>query len=256
MFVNYNLLKQKIVGRGVEKPTGGTLSGHAAGEPFDKLVNQLIKEQFPNCTYRQYEYLNFLFSKNKDAKTVQARNNLFESPTLLFLLDRGKNAVEKWSVNNLFEEKQNDTADILVTKEKKFELIDVKTRNLGKKAQAPNIISAYKLAQTCAKMIDNQDFDLFDINYFQVDWRLDEKLLVCLDAHYAELFKCPPEELYINWAAAMQIQFHVDELNQNFNNETRETWARRYLKHFTTEAKRRANYMIEEFVKPFEKYLR
>ena len=256
MFVNYESLKMDVVGKSVEKPTGGTLSGHAAGEPFDKLVNEFIKKQFPNCTYRQYEYLNFLFSKNKDAQTVEARNRLFESPTMLFLLDRGKNAVERWSLDNLFEEKQNDTADILVTEAGKYELIDVKTRNLDKKAQPPNIISAFKLAQTCAKMIDNNDFELFDINYFQVDWRLEGNRLVCRDAYYAELFKCDPEELYINWAAAMQIQFHVDELKQNFINKNREEWARRYLKHFTTEAKRRAEIMIEKFVRPFEKYLK
>lgn len=90
MFVDYDLLKKDIIGKSVKKPTGGTLSGHAAGEPFDKLASILIKKQYPDCTYRQYEYLNYLFSKNKDATTLEARNNLFESPTILFLLDRGK----------------------------------------------------------------------------------------------------------------------------------------------------------------------
>ena len=66
--------------------------------------------------------------------------------------------------------------------------------------------------------------------------------------------KAPPEELYINWAAAMQIQFHVDELNQTFKN-SREQWARNYLKHFTTQARKRSEMMIEKFVKPFEKYI-
>lgn len=254
MFVDYEKLKTDIIGKFIPKPLSGTLSGHAAGEPFDKFVNQLIKNQYPEDTYRQYEYLNSLFSKNKDAKTVEARNNLFESPTILFLLDRGKSAVEKWTFDNPFEEKQNDTADILVTRNKKFELIDVKTKNLGKNAQAPNIISAFKLAQTCAKMIDNNDFDLFDINYFQVDWELCGEKLICKNAFSAELFKSTPEELYINWAAAMQIQFHVDELNQTFKN-SREQWARNYLKHFTTQARKRSEMMIEKFVKPFEKYI-
>lgn len=68
-----------------------------------------------------------------------------------FLLSRGKAATENWSIENLFEEKQNDTADILLVKDQFYELLDVKTRNISKSAQAPNIISAYKLAQTCAK---------------------------------------------------------------------------------------------------------
>ena len=226
----------------------------------DEKIDQIMKDitlKRPRNPFTQFvlsEVASYK-TKNKDAKTVEARNRLFESPTMLFLLDRGKNAVEKWSLDNLFEEKQNDTADILVTETGKFELIDVKTRNLDKKAQPPNIISAFKLAQTCAKMIDNNDFELFDINYFQIDWRLEENRLVCRDAYYAELFKCNPEELYINWAAAMQIQFHVDELKQNFIDKNREEWARRYLKHFTTEAKRRAEIMIDKFVRPFEKYL-
>lgn len=34
MFVNYANLKSKIIGTSVQKPYSGTLSGHAAGEPF------------------------------------------------------------------------------------------------------------------------------------------------------------------------------------------------------------------------------
>jgi len=68
------------------------------------------------------------------------------------------------------------------------------------------------------------------------------------------LFKAPPEQLYINWAAAMQIQFHVCDLEQTFSG-TMEEWTKSYLKHFVKQAKRRADDMIEKFVKPFEKYI-
>ena len=64
-----------------------------------------------------------------------------------------------------------------------------------------------------------------------------------------------PSDLYINWAAAMQIQFHVSDLNQNFT-ENRKKWAKEYLKHFVEQAKKRAENMIEKFVKPFEKYIK
>ncbi len=37
-FIDFEKLKKKIQGRSVPKPISGTLSGHAAGEPFDKLV--------------------------------------------------------------------------------------------------------------------------------------------------------------------------------------------------------------------------
>lgn len=253
--VNYTNLIKKIKETSVPKPVSGTLSGHAAGEPFDKHVYNEIKKQYPKNTYRQYEYLNDLFSKNPNIIGFEARQVLFNSPTVLFLLSRGKNATDRWSIDNPFDEKQNDTADILVVKDNFYEIIDIKTRNLSKSAQPPNIISAYKLAQVCAKMIDNKEFNNFTINYFEIDWELDNSKLICKDAHFANLFKSNPEMLYINWAAAMQIQFHVCDLDQDFKGNM-EKWARTYIKHFVTQAKKRSVDMIEKFVKPFEKYIK
>lgn len=254
MFVNYKNLTESVINTSVQKPVSGTLSGHAAGEPFDKHVYAEIKKQFPDKSYRQYEYLNNLFTKNLDAQSVNARNSLFNSPTVLFLLSRGKNATDQWSIETPFEEKQNDTADILVVDNDKFEIIDIKTRNLSKAAQSPNIISAYKLAQLCAKMIDNEDYDVFTISYFEVDWELVNDKLICRDAYHANLFKATPASLYINWAAAMQVQFLVCDLDQTFQGSMKE-WAKLYLKHFVTQARRRSEEMIKKFVKPFEKYI-
>ena len=172
----------------------------------------------------------------------------------MFLLSRGKNATDQWSMENLFDEKQNDTADILVVKDNFYEIIDIKTRNISKSAQPPNIISAFKLAQVCAKMLDNKEFYNFTINYFGIEWLLDNDQLVCHDTCFACLFKAQPDKLYINWAAAMQIQFHVRDLDQTFNG-TLESWAKSYLKHFITQARKRADEMIRKFVEPFEKYI-
>ena len=255
MKVNYSKLIKKIKNTSIPKPLSGTLSGHAAGEPFDKHVYKEIKKQFPKHTFRQYEYLNDLYSKNPDIIGFEARHALFNSPTVMFLLSRGKNATDKWSADSPFAEKQNDTADILVVKDNFYEIIDIKTRNISKSAQPPNIISAYKLAQVCAKMIDNNEFDNFSINYFEIDWKLENDLLICKDAHFVSLFKSEPSNLYINWAAAMQIQFHVCDLDQTFK-ENLENWTKAYLKHFVTQAKKRANDMIKKFVEPFEKYVK
>ena len=169
MHVNYTELIKNVKGSYISKPLSGTLSGHAAGEPFDKHVYSEIKKQFPKNTFRQYEYLNDLYSKNPKTINFEARQALFNSPTVLFLLSRGKNATGKWSIENPFDEKQNDTADILVVKDNFYEIIDIKTRNLSKSAQPPNIISAYKLAQVCAKMLDNNEWGNFAINYFEID---------------------------------------------------------------------------------------
>jgi len=94
MIVNYKNLCKRVKGTSVPKPLSGTLSGHAAGEPFDKHVYSEIKKQFPKHTFRQYEYLNDLYSKNPDVIGVEARQDLVNSPTVMFLLSRGKNATD------------------------------------------------------------------------------------------------------------------------------------------------------------------
>ena len=254
MNVNYTELIKNVKGTSVPKPLSGTLSGHAAGEPFDKHVYNEIKKQLPENTFRQYEYLNDLYSKNAKIIGIEARQELFNSPSILFLLSRGKEATKKWSLENPFDEKQDDTADILVVKDGFYEMIDIKTRNLSKTAQAPNIISAFKLAQLCAIMLDNKEFDNISINYFEVDWLLENDKLVCKDAHYINLFKSIPENLYINWAAAMQIQFHVCNLDQKYKG-TLKRWTKSYLKHFVAQVYKRSEYMIEKYAKPFEKYI-
>jgi hypothetical protein len=254
MNINYTELIKKIKGTSVPKPLSGTLSGHAAGEPFDKHVYAEIKKKFPNNTFKHYEYLNDLYSKNAEIIGVKARQELFDSPSMLFLLSRGKEATKKWTLENPFDEKQNDTADIIVVKDGFFEVIDIKTRNLSKVAQAPNIISAWKIAQLCAIMIDNQEFERLSINYFEVDWLLENNELVCKNAYFASLFKSNPSNLYINWAAGMQLQFHVCDLDQDFGG-TMEEWTKSYLKHFVEQVYVRSDYMIEKYAKPFEKYI-
>ncbi|MBP6410445.1 MAG: HincII family type II restriction endonuclease, partial [Pseudarcicella sp.] len=134
MNVNYIELIKKIRGAFVSKPISGSLSGHAAGEPFDKHVYNEIKKQFPENTFRQYEFLNDLYTQNSDIIGYEAREKLFKSPSVHFLLARGKEVTNKWSSENLFDEKQNDTADILVVKNDFYEIIDIKTRNLSKSA--------------------------------------------------------------------------------------------------------------------------
>lgn len=254
MNVDYQKLAKTLCGASVPKPLSGTLSGHAAGEPFDKHVYEEIKKQLPNNTFRQYEYLNKLFTENPNAIDYQARSNLFNSHAISFLLSRGKDATIKWNNHNLFDEKQNDTADILVVKDGFFEIIDIKTKNISKSAQPPNIISAFKLAQFCNKILDHSEFEKFTINYFEIDWKLEDNALVCEDTHFACIFKSNPDELYINWAAAMQIQFHVSTLGQNYNGTIKD-WAKSYLKHFTMRAEERSAYMINEFVTPFKKHI-
>lgn len=241
----------------VERPnkaSAGTLSGHAAGEPFEKSVYNKFKEMYPTSIYKQYEYLNDIYLRHPKHITVEQRYALLESPTALFLLSRGNKATKEWSPENVFEEKQNDTADILYYEDGFYNIIDVKTRNKSKTAMPPNIISAYKLAKMCALMIDNEEYENINIDYIEIDWIEKGELLACIDAHHGVLFKSSPEKLYINWAAGMQIQFHVCDLDQSWKG-TREEWARTYLKIFVTSAEQRCQRMREMYVTPFLKYI-
>lgn len=257
MSLNLSLIVKEIVGKTVERPnkeSQGTLSGHAAGEPFEKLVYSLLKETAPQKVFKQFEYLNDLYLRHPQHITLAQRQTLFNSPTAHYLLSRGKSATSKWSPENIFEEKQNDTADIVICQDHKFHLVDVKTRNINKDAQPPNIISAAKLAEMCARILDNEDYDTIDITYISVHWLEEGDKLRCTDARLANLFAITPEELYINWASAMQIQFHIEGIDQSWTGSV-ESWAREYLCKFVSSARQHANKMIDKYVTPYLKYI-
>lgn len=254
--IDFKSIKDRLIGAKVEKPRSGTLSGHAAGEPFDKFVyNELQNLYGKHKVFRQFEYLNDLYRKNPTIIDHKEKLKLIESPTAFFLLNRGESATKRWRDDNPFEEKQDDTADILISDKNDYQLIDIKTRNLSKDAQPPNIISSNKLAWVCKFIIDNKEYDNISIIYIGLDWELKGDYLVCNDAHLAEMFKITPSKLYINWAAAMQIQFHVSNVDQ-FYKGTIEDWAYSYLQYYVQDVYRRTTYMIEKYAKPFEKYLK
>lgn len=256
--VDFSGLVTSMRNQTVERPnkaSSGTLSGHAAGEPFEKKVYHKLKEKYPTRIFKQYEYLNDLYLRNPKHITVEQRYALLESPTALFLLSRGDRATRAWSPSSIFEEKQNDTADILYYDAGFYDIIDVKTRNRSKTAMPPNIISAYKLAKMCALMIDNEEYENINIDYVEIDWIEKGGKLECTEAHHGDLFKANPEKLYINWAAAMQVQFHVSDLDQSWKG-TREEWARHYLKVFVTSAEARCQKMRDMYITPFLKYIK
>ena len=255
--IDYSLILTEMTGATVERPNkadAGTLSGHAAGEPFEKKVYQHLKEHYSSNIFKQHEFLNDLYLKHPKVISVKDRYALLESPTALFLLNRGNKATKAWSPENIFEERQSDTADILYYGDGHYNLIDVKTRNSSKTAQAPNIISAYKLAKACTYIIDNEEYDTIDIDYIEIDWIEKGDVLQCVEAHHGNLFKATPNTLYINWAAGMQVQFHVSELDQTWKG-TRKEWATGYIKTFVESARHRIAKMHDTYVTPFLKYI-
>src|SRR3989338_11037728 len=105
----------------------------------------------------------------------------------------------------------------------------------------------------CALMLETKNFTSHDISYVGITWEIDGKNLKCTNASIKELFKTDPANLYINWAAAMQIQFHVETLDQSYRGSVKQ-WCTDYLRTFVVQARGRADTMVRKFVKPFEKF--
>lgn len=253
--LDLTVVEKRLPGCKVPRPIGRTLSGHAAGQQFEDLAYDLIKKQYPDITWRQFEFLNELYGKNLTKTTYDDRCALLPFKSLQFLLNRGRTAVCGWSSEKQFAEKQDDTADILVVRNGHYHLIDAKTTNKVKDGQPPNIISSLKVATLCATMIEEKAFDKLEIVYLGITWLEDKDELSCESAYVRRLFRATPSKLYINWAAALQIQFHVSDLDQGYGG-TVEDWAYEYLKVFVTKAKGRIEYMEKNWVERFAKYVK
>lgn len=244
-----------LVGTTIPRPNkSGTLSGHAAGEPFDKHAYSLLKKSYPNNTFRQFEFLNDLYARSPGATTAEQRQKLIRPGWLSKLVSRGKEATEAWTAANKFEEKQNDTADIIVNTDQVIRIIDVKTKNISKEAQPPNIISAAKIASMCSGILDEGSVEGFDIIYLGICWKEEGVNLRCLNCVHKSLFAKDPSGIYINWAAAMQIQFTVEDLEQDYSG-SREDWARSFLQTFTEQARKQSEKMIDKYVNPYLRHI-
>lgn len=254
MGFNITEVAKELIGTSVARPKVGTLSGHAAGEPFDKHAYECLKRRFPGKTYRQFEYLNELYSKNLHVVGYKERHSLISPPFLAEMINRGVKATSEWTVTAQFDEKQNDTADIILTEGDSFRIIDVKTKNTSKNAQPPNIISALKVAKMCASILDDGELGGFEIIYLGITWKESGPLLECTDCVVRYLFRANPAELYINWAAAMQIQANVETLDQTFSGTLKE-WARGYLNVFTKGAHERSEKMMKDYVVPYLRHI-
>ena len=211
----------------------GSLSGHAAGLPFEGSVHDLLVEDSGLKAFRHFEFLNWRLGSS-DTKDAEQRINSLGPKSIQILLSRSKSRMKNWSKDSPFEEKQNDTAETVVLESDSYRpgqnlgLVDVKTHNVSQKGQPPNIISAEKLAKSLDASLQEGKV-LFDLVYVGVDWTLDGNWMKVDSVRTISLFKMDKLP-YINWTAAQQIQFHVSNVDQEFQG-TREEWAARFLGH-------------------------
>lgn len=239
--VELDHIAKTLVGTSVIRPKG-TLAGHAAGLPFEKSVHDKLVAKFPGHVYRHYELLNVLYSANPTKKSIDERYELLGPKSLSYLLRRGKKATKDWSTSTPFTEKQDDTAESIILptnslnidadSNEPLTLIDVKTQDADVKSRPPNIISAEKLLNACTMAITERKQFSFDIVYIAVRWKKTKVSLDCVDAEAVPLVKLDPTEIYINWSAGRQIQFHPIQVKASFTGSTLE-WAAAFLDHYS-----------------------
>jgi type II restriction enzyme len=224
-------------GKSVPKPAGNTLAGHASGLPFEDLIHDCLTSTFPGQVLRQYEAINRNLLDNPKAITLEQRMKVLGPPALQYLLKRGKTAMKEWSPSNQFQVKQDDTAESIIFpnnncqfSDERIILLDVKTQDIGKKAQAPNIMSADKLAHAAVLAITAKKPVPFEIVYAGVKWRKVGDKLICEEVKAISMMRIQPP-LYINWVAAQQIQFHPFAIDQDYKG-TPEQWCKDYIANF------------------------
>lgn len=228
----------KLTGVTAPQPSD-QLSGHAGGLVFETKAHEKLVEAAPGRAFRHFEALNEVLTRAA-AKDIEPSEAYLGAPALRFLVARGASAMKKWTPNNHFEEKQNDTAEsILFSNEKLLfksahvDLIDIKSQNILKSSQPPNIISANKICEVAKLVLEYDSEPNFDILYLGVKYapitQFGAKLLKAKAWRAFSLFKIEPAALYINWAAALQIQFEPFGVDQTFSG-TRREWLEIFLR--------------------------
>lgn len=251
---------EELVGSLVPRPSG-QLAGHAGGLPFEALVDSALKERFPGRAFRHFEALNHALTVELDSNPgdFSPGKYQFGPEPIHYLAKRGKQVTSSWSPVKLFEEKQNDTAENIVFSDQDqlfnsdlVSFVDVKSQNASKTSQPPNIISARKIKEI-ALMAWEEDLDLpLEILYLGIKFFTEEfegrKMLRAEECRAIDLFKIDPRAVYINWSAALQIQFHPLEVEQDFNGSAKE-WLGGFLESYARSLEHRSNKQILEVTK-------
>lgn len=250
-----NLLSigDKLRGSSVLRPNKkGELSGHAAGEPFSDLTFEIL-EGLGSHVQKQHVYLNALCAKFRPSSKTERLLSVHVQ-SLSEVLWKGR--INKyWSHDEQFDYKQGDFADMLILdSDLNMNIIDVKTTNLSKKSQPPNIISALRLANICRSMLYHNEFDKFTISYVGIGWVDEGEHLVCKEVNIIDLFKIQPTSLYINFTAALQIQFKLDSVDQTFYGSKKQ-WCLEYIRHFIISHEERTKNFYKANILPFVEVL-
>ena len=121
-----------------------------------------------------------------------------------------------------------------------------------KKSQQPNIISARKIKDIGLIAWETGSDLPLEILYLGIKFMPEEvdgrRMLRANECRAIDLFKTDPKEIYINWSAALQIQFYPLEVEQNFEGSNKE-WLGMFLESYARSLEHRSNQQVMEVTK-------
>ena len=231
-------------------------SGHRIATPLEEEVYDALSKTYPGLAFKQHEAVNEYLSET----VVQGRvpdGFVFGNEAVDSLVNPGKKALSNWP-EELVPGKQSDTADIVLFSDSSlFDgsavfLIDVKSHDLGKSDQPPNIMSARKLAKVAEICLSKNIDPNFSLYYIDLGYRKKDAGVVVEDVRMVDMMKIPPldyngkgKPLYINWSAAIQVQFRPSEVSQDFELSQKD-WLAIFMKNYTSQKRDRIYKEVHE----------
>lgn len=231
-------------------------SGHTVATPLEEEVYDALSKAYPGLTFKQHDAVNEYLSQ----AAVQGRVSdgfVFGNEAVDYLVNPGKKALSSWP-EELVPGRQSDTADmVLFSDSSLFQgasvfLIDVKSHDLGKNSQPPNIMSARKLANLAEICLSKNIDPNFSLYYIDLGYRKKDAGVVVEDVRMVDMMKIPPldyngkgKPMYINWAAALQVQFRPSEVSQDFELSQKD-WLAVFMKNYTSQKRDRIYKEVHE----------
>ena len=231
-------------------------SGHTVATPLEEEVYDALSKAYPGLTFKQHEAVNKCLSQAAAQGRV-SNGFVFGNEAVDYLVNPGKKALSSWP-EEIVPGRQSDTADIVLFSDSSlFDgssvfLIDIKSHDLGKNSQPPNIMSARKLAKLAEICLSKNIDPNFSLYYIDLGYRKKDAGVVVEDVRMVDMMKIPPldydgkgKPMYINWAAALQVQFRPSEVSQDFELSQRE-WLAVFMKNYTSQKRDRIYKEVHE----------
>ena len=237
------------------KPNQET-SGHRIATPLEEEVYGALSKVYPGLTFKQREAVNEYLSQAVTRDEV-SDDFIFGNEAIDYLVNPGKKALSDWP-KKIVPGRQSDTADIVLFSDSAlFDgssvfLIDVKSHDFGKNSQPPNIMSARKLAKVAEICLSKNIDPNFSLYYIDLGYRKKDAGVVVEDVRMVDMMKIPPldyngkgKPLYINWSAAIQVQFRPSEVSQDFELSQKD-WLAIFMKNYTSQKRDRIYKEVHE----------